>query len=638
MPVKPSTPARRSFYFRKKIGTGAFGEVYQAEMLTGSGFSKLVAIKLLKSEFLDKADIVARMRDEARLLGHLRHPAIVQADDLVSLAGRVAVVMEYVPGSNLLWLIKPRLNPDPLPHNIVLIVILRVAEALEAAWSRPSLLTGRPLRVLHRDIKPSNIRITPDGMVKVLDFGVARAFAMERETTTQDQLIGSWNFIAPEVFHNKPLGPASDIYALGVTMFEAIARNSFGRCGLDPKQHAMCISERMESPALGDFGDAAPRVTHLISRMLDYEPDNRPTAIQVADACRHILPMVDGPAIELWARSLVDRVANLAVQDLEGEFVGRTLDEETTNSMLDSGRWGEVRPHTDGESNTMDLPPTGSIAPHDLYDQVTSISNIEVIPLDRERAGARRASVYFLVFLVAVLLGVIVLQARHWNGRGAALPVPTAAESPAMASTESLAPGDAVQLRTDLAFPPDPVPSMDQRQDGQSQPEPGEATPFTHESVSAGSATPGRSQGSEGTHGLSNSSRVTSTPGKEPVPAPASPRTSPAPVVGMSRQGAAEPIEPPELEIKAARRILRNSTWKVRVGADRAGCSATLYWRVLGQDAWNVVSLPGAGPTWTWSLPITAMHRPALQYYVDLGGCGAASAGSSASPRQVQVR
>ena len=90
----------RQFHFVRRIGTGGFGEVYLAEMSTASSFAKMVAIKLLKGEVSGNVNVAERMRDEARLLGMLQHRTIVQAEDLISISGRVAVVMEYVPGCN----------------------------------------------------------------------------------------------------------------------------------------------------------------------------------------------------------------------------------------------------------------------------------------------------------------------------------------------------------------------------------------------------------------------------------------------------------------------------------------------------------------------------------------------------------
>ena len=150
---------RRQFKLVKRIGVGGFGEVYLSEMSTPSGFTKTVALKLLRSDISSADEMAARMKDEARMLGLLRHRAIVQADDLIMLDGRIAVVMEYIPGCNLSALLNPRRFDADIPARISFRVIPEMADALDAAFSRPSTVTGEPLRVLHRDIKPHNFLI-----------------------------------------------------------------------------------------------------------------------------------------------------------------------------------------------------------------------------------------------------------------------------------------------------------------------------------------------------------------------------------------------------------------------------------------------------------------------------------------------
>ncbi len=331
--MDPSTGSSwRTFRFLRRIGKGGFGEVYLAEMSTGGGFAKPVAVKVLREDYLEDEEIVRRLRDEARLLGQLSHPNIVMADDLVTLAGRISVVMEYVPGANLNWVINPKVYPDTLPPTVVCQVISQVAEALEAAWSRPSTLTGEPLRVLHRDIKPSNIRLTPDGVVKVLDFGVARADMNDRESDTQDLRMGSVPYMAPEVLLDLPYSTASDIYALGVTFYELAARRRFGKCRLQQVQHEALIHERFLQANLTEFLLAAEEVEDLLRMMLHWEPDMRPGILEVIHRCRDLERRSVGPRVKEWAPSIIPLVVRrVGTDQTVGELIGQTLIESSSS-------------------------------------------------------------------------------------------------------------------------------------------------------------------------------------------------------------------------------------------------------------------------------------------------------------------
>ena len=585
MAPPPSGSGRRSFRFRRRIGQGAFGEVYLAELVTGGGFSKVVAVKLLKPEFSDEREIVGRMRDEARLLGHLRHPAIVQADDLVMLGGRVGIVMEYVPGANLLSLIMPRVNPDPVPPAAMAAIIGRVAEALEAAWSRPSTLTGQPLRVLHRDIKPSNIRITPDGEVKVLDFGVARADAMERETTTHNQLVGSLTFLAPEVFLCHPLMPATDVYALGVTLFESLARNRFGRCGLTPEKQAEQVVRRVGEIDLALWGPCGPILRALLSDMLAFEPVRRPTAAHVARTRLQVCRDLPGPDLKTWARETVERVAAAEQIDPNGELVGATLDE-------DSSQRGVASPWSTDP------------------DDVTEPGGIPTPP-PRHR--------WYLAVAALLVLTIPVLAAL---GAGIAWWV------------------DQRQVETPLEEEPLPPPA--ELIAGKAPP-----TPIgSHQGARAEGTSPDASAPAPEPTPAPVPAVVEPHVAPAPKPAPAPPlvaKERPAPpVVAKEPTATREPTpapgtaQPASLTVDGPRRSLRNSPMGVIVRLDSAGCRPVVNWKIEGQPDWHQAPLAGAGPVYTWSLDVTGEHRPALLYYVTAEPCGA-SQGSAQAPFRVVV-
>jgi hypothetical protein len=305
--------------------------VYLAEMSTGSGFVKNVAVKVLREDVQEHEQVAARLRDEAKLLGMLRHPAIVQADDLINLAGRPAVVMEYVPGVNLSWLINPQRCTARMPPRVAFTIARHVASALDAAYARPSDVTGRPLGVLHRDIKPGNVRITADGAVKVLDFGIARSEHKGRETDTKDYQLGSLHYMAPEMMAGQPASPASDVYALGVVLFEALARLRLGWAAESPLSHDVHVQTRLEQADLSAIpGEAWNTAVDLLTRLLAYEPARRPSAREAAAAFRQLEDALEGPALDEWVRSVLPSVVP-PEEPQDADLSGKVLFEEASH-------------------------------------------------------------------------------------------------------------------------------------------------------------------------------------------------------------------------------------------------------------------------------------------------------------------
>ena len=276
------------------------------------------------------------MRDEARLLGLLRHRAIVQAEDLITLAGRTAVVMEYIPGVNHSWIIHPKRYEDSIPPRVILTIIGHIADALDAAYNRPSTVTGKPLQVLHRDIKPGNVRVTPDGEVKVLDFGIARSDHMEREASTTEYQLGSLPYMSPELMAGKGASTASDVYSLGVTFYESLGRRRFGWAGEDQEAHGRQIDTRVGDIDWTSFGDAASETETLLRSMLAFDPRERPSARKVLERTRELEHNSPGDSLETWAPKALEKVQDPEEEKSEtGELIGQTLFEEVSTSAFD---------------------------------------------------------------------------------------------------------------------------------------------------------------------------------------------------------------------------------------------------------------------------------------------------------------
>lgn len=276
------------------LGKGGFGRVYLARYHGEAGFQKDVALKFLKSGAQDNHDLIARLRDEARLLGLLRHRAIVHVDRLIRLQGAWVIVMEYVPGDDLSTL----MQAGPVPAGPALEVLSEVASALTAAFERPT-PDGQALRLTHRDIKPGNIRLTSFGDVKVLDFGIARAEFAGQELAGETAIVGTPAYMAPERFEGLD-GPASDIYALGVVAYEMLMAERFGPRQSTRKAHREHVKARTQDLRL--CAGLPEEAAALIARMLNHDPTLRPSTDEVGRACRRLASTCDTTLAE-WVKA-----------------------------------------------------------------------------------------------------------------------------------------------------------------------------------------------------------------------------------------------------------------------------------------------------------------------------------------------
>ncbi len=299
LPLPPSgrmaVGSGRVYRLLQVVGQGGFGTVYRAQMEGGAGFVRQVAVKVLNPGTDEQGELGRRLRDEARMLGLLRHRAVVQVDDLVVIDGRPAVVMEYVEGADLGRL----MEGGPLPTRIVCEVGQEVAAALQAAHESMDPVRGQPLRIVHRDIKPANIRITDCGEVKVLDFGVARAEFDQREALTRSLAFGSVGYLAPERHDGVEL-PAADIYSLGVVLYRALSGSSFGQLSVHPGRHDAGVEA-----ALQTLPEQPRGLVDLLRRMLAYEHELRPTGSEVRKELRALVTGGQGPWLADWAADAV---------------------------------------------------------------------------------------------------------------------------------------------------------------------------------------------------------------------------------------------------------------------------------------------------------------------------------------------
>jgi serine/threonine-protein kinase len=315
--------AGRRFRIVRTLGEGSFGAVYLAEMESAGGFKRRVALKMLHRTWDPESDAGRRLRDEARLLGRLQHRHIVRVDDLLRLDGQWALLMEYLPGADLETVFGVlQTEQGRIPPRAALEMVAAVASALDAATSAPG-EDGGPLNVVHRDIKPSNIRLSANGELKVLDFGVARAQFAGRESKTEQVRYGSLGYMAPERLLGGEETASGDVYAVGVLLYELLTLSGYGRAELGADAQAAQVARARE--ALANL--AGPALADLASRALSYEPTVRPTASEVERGLRALLRDADGADLAAFAAVEIPRIAG---PEAGTEPHGRVLAETTS--------------------------------------------------------------------------------------------------------------------------------------------------------------------------------------------------------------------------------------------------------------------------------------------------------------------
>jgi serine/threonine-protein kinase len=232
------------------------GEVWQAE---DELILRQVAIKILKEEYLSDPAFLERFRTEARSAALVEHVGIANIYDYGEDTGSAFLVMELVPGESMSRLLE---RDKRLPEAQVLDIVAQTSRALAAAHARG---------LVHRDIKPGNLLITPDGKVKITDFGIARVGDQVPLTKT-GQVMGTVQYLAPEQATGKTSTGATDLYSLGVVAYEALAGRRPFR-GENQMAIAMAHINEMP-PALPDSID--PRVQNLVLSCLAKKPNQRP--------------------------------------------------------------------------------------------------------------------------------------------------------------------------------------------------------------------------------------------------------------------------------------------------------------------------------------------------------------------------
>ncbi|HUR37740.1 MAG TPA: protein kinase, partial [Terriglobales bacterium] len=389
------------------LGSGGMGRVYKVR---NNITDRIEAMKVLLPDLEGHEEVAARFLREIKVLAGLKHPNIATLHTAQTIDNQLVMIMEYVEGQSL----SSRLNMGPVPSPEALNYLDQILSALSYAHQR---------KVIHRDIKPANMMLTPDGTVKLMDFGIARTEDEPNKLTAPGSTLGSMNYMSPEQIKGENTDERSDLYSLGISLYEMVT----GAKPFDGDSNFSIMAAHINQapkPPMELFPELPNSVNDLILTSISKAPENR---FQSADAFRF--------AVQRVAKSMQD----------EKTFIQGSQDTTITDG-------GMQRPHAATAPFVAPSvpPPVPRVAAPQLPPPVAQM------PAASIQQGSSRGLYMMLgaaILMVVIIAGAAYLPSKKQASAAEGTPPPVTSNTAAPASTAVTTPQPATNRPSESSAP-----------------------------------------------------------------------------------------------------------------------------------------------------------------------------------------
>jgi eukaryotic-like serine/threonine-protein kinase len=298
-----------------EMASGGMASVHLGRLLGPVGFSKIVAIKRLHSQFADDPEFLAMFIDEARLASAISHPNVVSSLDVVAEQDELLLVMEYVPGETLAQLQRlARRQQAPASLGIIQRILSDTLDGLHAAHMAS--IGGRPLNIVHRDVSPQNIMVGANGVARVLDFGIAKAES-KRQFTQPGRVKGKLAYLSPEQLLGQVVDARTDVFSAGVVLWESITGHRLFAAETTEATVERVLSVPIALPSTKNSAVSA-ELDRVVMKALERDPASRyDSAAEFADALRAVPGQAPHTDVSAWVRHTAAEVLARRLEALE---------------------------------------------------------------------------------------------------------------------------------------------------------------------------------------------------------------------------------------------------------------------------------------------------------------------------------